>query len=93
MLDFQYCTCSNTESRRAVTHNGVGTINPCLKCCSVFCFALQHHKKFLISWRKTGAPYQYFFKERSDSVKLGNEREWQAGREYSSLRSNGLFVL
>ena len=78
---------------REITHNGVGTINPCLKCCSVFCFALQHHKKFLISWRKTGAPYQYFFKERSDSVKLGNEREWQAGREYSSLRSNGLFVL
>ena len=36
MLDLQYCTCSNTESRRAVRHNGVGTINPCLMCGSVF---------------------------------------------------------
>ena len=37
MLDLQYCTCSNTEGRRAVRHNGVGTINHCLKCGSVFC--------------------------------------------------------
>ena len=38
-------------------NNGVGTINPCLKCCSVFCFALQNHEKFLVPWRKTDAPY------------------------------------
>ena len=94
MMDFWDCKCSNTESLRAITHNGVGTINPCLRVALSFvCTPISREIPYFLA--ENGRPLSVvFFKERSESAKLENGREWQVtGREYSSLRSNGLLVL
>ena len=81
LLFLQYHWWTRKGAIREITHNGMGTINPCLKCYSVFCFALQNHEKFLVSWRKTDASYQQFFFKRGETLKAWERAESVNGKQ------------
>ena len=95
MLDLQDCTCSNRErgntgnnARWCGDDKSLFEVLLCLLFCTpksreIPCFLAENGRSLI------------FFKRGVTLQSLGTswEREWQAGRKDSSLRSNGLLVL